>query len=70
VKHILVLFAVAFGAPALLSAVLIDTDTAAVPEQAAWVLMLLGAGGFALALRAGRRPADPSEVDIRVPKLP
>ncbi|MDB5480427.1 MAG: hypothetical protein JWO83_1480 [Caulobacteraceae bacterium] len=67
-RHILILFAVAFGAPALLNAIILDTGAAAIPEQVGWVLMLLGAGGFALALRAGRRPAATSEVELRVPK--
>ena len=56
-KYILVLFALAFGGPVLMNAVLFDPNAAAIREVAAWVLMLLGVGGLGMALRLERRPA-------------
>ena len=55
-KSFLILFGVAFGIPALITAALVGADTTGIPEQAAWALMPVGAGGFAVVLRAGLGP--------------
>jgi hypothetical protein len=61
VKFFLILFGVAFGIPALITAALpgiaFAADTTAIPEQAAWALMPVGAGGFAVVLRTALGPA-------------
>jgi hypothetical protein len=57
VKTFLILFGVAFGLPALVTAALIGADATGIPEQAAWALMPVGAGGFAVVLRKALGPA-------------
>jgi hypothetical protein len=57
VKFILILFALAFGGPVLIDAILSGPDAGAICEVAAWVLMLLGIGGVGIVLRLERRPA-------------
>ena len=56
-KYILVLFALAFGGPVLMNAILVDPGAATIREVAGWGLMLLGVGGAGVVLRLERRPA-------------
>jgi hypothetical protein len=60
VKHILLLFFVAFVAPPLVNATLVIAETPFVHETAPWALMLLGWAGVAACLRA-RHPPDMDE---------
>jgi hypothetical protein len=57
VKSILVLFALAFGGPVLIDAILFDPNAATIRAAAAWTLMLLGTAGVGLVLRMERKPA-------------
>ncbi len=61
-KFFLILFGVAFGIPALITAALpriafAAAETTGIPEQAPWALMPVGAGGFAVVLRTALGPA-------------
>ena len=55
-KFILVLFALAFGGPVLIDAILSDPAAGALREMVAWVLMLLGIAGAGMVLRLERGP--------------
>jgi hypothetical protein len=54
VKGILLLLAVSFWGPVVLSVTEFLPRIIAVPELAPWTLMLLGFAGTAVSLRAGR----------------
>jgi hypothetical protein len=71
VKTVLVSLATAFGGPILMSAVVFESDTAAVRELAAWALMLLGLTGAGLALRTRHtiRVLRPSQYRSRSSRL-
>ncbi len=71
VKTILVSFAMAFGGPILMNAIVAECDAAAVRELAAWLLMLFGLGGAGLALRSRQtiRVLRPSQYRSRSSRL-